>query len=50
MNIELLVDEIKKIELVGGKGINLGLNEGGMIFNFHNIKSHFLKILKFFIL
>jgi hypothetical protein len=45
-----VIDEVEKIELIIGKSVDLGLNEGGMIFNFHNIKSHFLKILKFFIL
>ena len=33
----------EKIELIIGKSIDLGLNEGGMIFNFHNINPFFLK-------
>jgi hypothetical protein len=38
LEIELVVNEIKKIKLVIGEGIDLSLNEGGMIFDLHNIK------------
>ena len=40
---ELVIDEVKKVKLIFGKSIDLSLNKGGIIFNFHNIKSHFLK-------
>ena len=40
---ELVIDEVEKIELIIGKSIDLGLNEGGVIFNFHNINPFFLK-------
>jgi hypothetical protein len=44
LEIELVVNEIKKIKLVIGEGIDLSLNEGGMIFDLHNIKLLFEKI------
>jgi hypothetical protein len=31
------------MKLIDGKSIDLGLNEGGVIFNFHNINPFFLK-------
>ena len=45
---ELVIDEVEKIELIIGKSIDLGLNEAGVIFNFHNINPFFLK--KFYII
>ena len=36
-----MIDEVEKIELIIGKSVDLGLNEGGMIFNFHNINPFF---------
>ena len=41
---ELVIDEVEKMKLIDGKSIDLGLNEGGVIFNFHNINPFFLKI------
>ena len=38
---ELLVDEVKKVQLIFGKSVDLGLNEGRIIFGFHNINLTF---------
>ena len=43
LDIELLIDEVEKMKLIDGKSIDLGLNEGGVIFNFHNKNPSFLK-------
>lgn len=43
LDIELLIDEVEKMKLIDGKSIDLGLKEGGVIFNFHNINPFFLK-------
>jgi len=43
LDIELLVDEVEKAKLIFGKSIDLGLNEGGVIFTFHNINPFFFK-------
>jgi hypothetical protein len=40
LEIELVVNEIKKIKLVIGEGIDLSLNEGGMIFDLHSAKTY----------
>ena len=42
-----MIDEVEKIELIIGKSVDLGLNEGGIIFGFHNINLTFFKFKNF---